>query len=147
MRPPLVVTRDPSLADTKLVGEEAFDWAGWSVSGAGDVDGDGHDDLLISSFWHDPGGIAYLVHGGGLFESASIRAHETVGVAGFEPAAPCSQTRRFPRRCRRTLTFRPIALTWHSTDRRRLSRGRGTVTRHNRGCDGSGLLEWARASP
>jgi hypothetical protein len=59
---PLTGTRDLALADAKLVGEEDGDYAGASVSGAGDVDGDGHDDLVVGA----PGnheGAAYLMLG------------------------------------------------------------------------------------
>jgi hypothetical protein len=62
---PVTGTFDLSLASAKLVGEEASDYAGWPVSGAGDVDGDGQDDLLVGAFWNDEG--AYVVYGGGLF--------------------------------------------------------------------------------
>ena len=55
-------TLDLSLADAKLLGEERNDQAGYSVSGAGDVDGDGHHDILVGAPWHG-GGIAYLVLG------------------------------------------------------------------------------------
>jgi hypothetical protein len=61
------VTIDLSTADAKLVGEEPDDQAGFSVSGAGDVDGDGHPDLLIGAYNNDEGGsnagAAYLVRG------------------------------------------------------------------------------------
>jgi hypothetical protein len=72
VRGPVTGILDLSLADAKLVGEAAFDFAGQSVSGAGDVDGDGHDDLLIGATGHDEGhatgspyapGAAYLVSG------------------------------------------------------------------------------------
>src|SRR6185436_11204046 len=43
VRGPITGTFDLSLADAKLLG------AGSSVSGAGDVDADGHDDLLIGA--------------------------------------------------------------------------------------------------
>src|SRR6185436_10070932 len=64
---PVTGTVDLSLADAKLVGEEDDDAAGGSVSGAGDVNGDGPDDLLVGA----PGpsklglyaGAAYLVLG------------------------------------------------------------------------------------
>ena len=53
-----------------LIGQSAGDQAGFSVSGAGDVDGDGRDDLLIGSpgqsdVWPD-GGAASLVLGSAL---------------------------------------------------------------------------------
>lgn len=56
-------------ADRKLVGEAPGDGAG-SVSSAGDVDGDGADDLLVGAPGNDRGGTdagaAYLILGGGL---------------------------------------------------------------------------------
>ena len=39
-----------NLADAKLVGEEAFDHAGWSVASAGDLNRDGHDDILVGAY-------------------------------------------------------------------------------------------------
>ncbi len=71
VRGPVTGILDLSLADAKLVGEETHDYAGRSVSGAGDVDGDGHTDLLIGAAGHDEGGAggpyapgaAYLVLG------------------------------------------------------------------------------------
>jgi hypothetical protein len=51
-----------------LPGIDGFDFAGYSVSGAGDVNGDGTDDLLIGAKGGDPGredgaGESYLVFG------------------------------------------------------------------------------------
>ncbi len=61
------VTIDLSMADAKLVGEATEDWAGTNVSGAGDVDGDGHDDLLVGAWGnYEEGtyaGVAYLLLG------------------------------------------------------------------------------------
>ena len=54
-----------SSADYTFTGEAAQDTAGWRVSGAGDVDGDDLDDLLIGANYNDNGGAnagaAYLV--------------------------------------------------------------------------------------
>jgi hypothetical protein len=46
----------------------AFDWSGYSVSSAGDVNGDGFDDLIIGAKYADPNGInfagqSYVVFG------------------------------------------------------------------------------------
>ena len=48
----------------KLTGETAGDDSGWSVSGAGDVNGDGLSDLLIGAYGHNNlAGRSYLVFG------------------------------------------------------------------------------------
>jgi hypothetical protein len=51
-----------------LRGADSFDFAGYSVSGAGDANADGVDDLLIGAWGADPGGmneagVTYLVFG------------------------------------------------------------------------------------
>lgn len=61
--------RDPSLADAQFTGESGSDFAGVSVSAAGDVDADGFDDLLVGAVYNDEGGsdagAAYLILGPG----------------------------------------------------------------------------------
>jgi len=52
-------------ADATFLGTATGDAAGRSLAGAGDVDGDGYDDILVSAY-NDPGGdtgIVYLIHG------------------------------------------------------------------------------------
>ena len=67
-----------------LDGEAAFDRSGWSVSGAGDVNGDGMDDLIVGAWGADLNGSAsgrsYLVFG-----KADTTAVElsTLGAGGF----------------------------------------------------------------
>jgi len=54
-----------SLADYGFIGESNSDYAGYSVSEAGDVNGDGLDDILIGAYLNDDGasnaGKAYLL--------------------------------------------------------------------------------------
>ena len=58
---------DLSNADASFIGERAGDTAGISVSGAGDVNGDGFDDLLIGASNNEEGGRiagqSYLIFG------------------------------------------------------------------------------------
>jgi hypothetical protein len=58
---------DLGQADAVLSGAAAGDYAGYSVDGAGDVNGDGFDDVIVGAFWADVSGFndgkAYLVHG------------------------------------------------------------------------------------
>jgi hypothetical protein len=65
-----------SLADYSFVGENSSDGAGFSVSSAGDVDGDGLDDLLVGAYQNDDGGTyagkAYLILGASLGSTSEI---------------------------------------------------------------------------
>ncbi|MBI1871084.1 MAG: FG-GAP repeat protein [Chlamydiae bacterium] len=69
-------TIDLSLADYAFVGENAYDYSGYSVSGAGDVDGDGKSDLLIGARSNDEGGTdagkTYLILAKSLGSSNTI---------------------------------------------------------------------------
>lgn len=57
-----------SVPDVNMTGEATCDWFGYSVSGAGDVNGDGYDDVLIGAERNAAGGPnagrAYLYYGG-----------------------------------------------------------------------------------
>jgi hypothetical protein len=58
---------DLSAVSASFWGEDAGDWAGYFVSGAGDVDGDGYGDILIGAYGDDDlgsmSGQTYLVLG------------------------------------------------------------------------------------
>jgi len=47
----------PTDRDAKLLAESRDDYAGYSVSGAGDIDGDGLDELLVGAYGDDDGGM------------------------------------------------------------------------------------------
>ncbi|MES2642096.1 MAG: MopE-related protein [Myxococcota bacterium] len=68
-------------SDAILLGETTLDQAGYTVSGAGDVDADGYDDLLIGAPDADrtglSAGLAYLVRGP-VFGTSSLASAEAV---------------------------------------------------------------------
>ena len=43
----------------QINGEAAYDQSGISVSAAGDINGDGIDDLIVGAFGADPNGVSY----------------------------------------------------------------------------------------
>jgi len=83
-----MIMGDSSLAsaDYLLRGRAADDSAGTSLSGIGDVDGDGLDDILIGAYGNDDGGVdagvAYLMYGSGLVSSTLSLAYSTYEFLG-----------------------------------------------------------------
>ncbi|MDP6942939.1 MAG: integrin alpha [Myxococcota bacterium] len=84
---------DLSLADYQLTGEAKHDSAGYSVAGAGDVNGDGRDDVIVSSRNNSNGGYnsgtAYVVLGSSLGSTSSISLSSTyklIGEAAYDTA-------------------------------------------------------------
>ena len=65
----LSMDTDLSQADASFIGEVAVDRAGESIAGAGDINADGYDDILIGAPYNDEGGVmgnagqVYLIFG------------------------------------------------------------------------------------
>ncbi len=68
-------------------GIDAYDFSGFSVSSAGDMNGDGFDDMLIGAFLADPNGShsgeTYLVYGAASGIPASLDLSSLDGSNGF----------------------------------------------------------------
>ncbi|SEQ20769.1 integrin alpha [Nitrosomonas ureae] len=72
----------------RLDGEEFNDSSGWSVSSAGDVNGDGFDDLIIGAFGAGPNGVynagsSYVVFGKSAGFNSSLDLSKLDGINGF----------------------------------------------------------------
>ncbi|WOF72537.1 integrin alpha [Parvibaculaceae bacterium PLY_AMNH_Bact1] len=71
----------------RLEGVAAGDWAGMSVSGAGDVNGDGFDDVIVGGYHADPNGVdsgsSYVVFGKAGGFAASTNLSTLDGTNGF----------------------------------------------------------------
>ncbi len=72
----------------KLVGAAANDGFGYAVSEAGDINGDGIEDLIVSAVGADPGGVssagaAYVVFGRSTGFSATLNVSTLNGTNGF----------------------------------------------------------------
>ena len=72
----------------KITGETDFDRAGQSVSSAGDVNGDGFDDLIVGAYGNDAGGsyagAAYVVFGAASGITSVNLDDIALGVGGFK---------------------------------------------------------------
>jgi hypothetical protein len=71
-------------ADVVLSGEATEDGLGYSVSGAGDVNNDGYDDVVVGAGWNDDNGIeagkAYVYYGGAGMDSSSDASFKGVAA-------------------------------------------------------------------
>jgi hypothetical protein len=86
-----------AVADLTLTGAAALDQFGNSVSGAGDVNGDGHGDVIVGAYLNDAGGVnagrAYVYDCNRYFVTApnggetwNVGATKTISWLGAEPA-------------------------------------------------------------
>jgi hypothetical protein len=71
----------------RLDGVAEYDWLGWSVSNAGDVNGDGFDDVIVGTHRADPYGsllsFSYVVFGKASGFSATMELSSLDGSNGF----------------------------------------------------------------
>ncbi len=78
------------VAHADLTGEAAYDYAGWSVAPAGDVDGDGLADVLVGAYGNDGGGTdagaTYLFFGATLTTGGSLALADADAVFRGEAA-------------------------------------------------------------
>jgi Ca2+-binding RTX toxin-like protein len=71
----------------RLGGAAAGNWSGFSVSGAGDVNGDGYEDLIVGAYRADPNGTdsgaSYVVFGKASGFGATLALSALNGTNGF----------------------------------------------------------------
>jgi hypothetical protein len=74
----------PAASGFSIIGEKAGDFAGQAVSAAGDVNGDGYDDILIGGTYSAE---AYVIYGNGLGRG-TLGLAELNGTNGFTLVGP-----------------------------------------------------------
>jgi hypothetical protein len=92
-----IANGNPATARTRIIGDQADAWVGYSVDGAGDVNGDGYADVIIGAGRYDtdasfPGWVRHFLGN----ESDEGAAFLFLGsAAGIADASPASAYARF----------------------------------------------------
>ena len=72
----------------KIIGEDNSDNSGWSASGAGDMNGDGYDDLIVGAYLaeetSDGEGISYVIYGGNFLSNVVVGSGVISGTTEAE---------------------------------------------------------------
>ena len=64
-------------------GDESFDQAGWSASSAGDINGDGFDDVVVGAPYAGSAGEAYVIFGGAGSFGTDVGGRQVIDVTGL----------------------------------------------------------------
>jgi hypothetical protein len=86
----IVANGNPANADVQLESDQGWAWLGWSVAGAGDVNGDGYADVIVGAPNYDAGeldeGAAFVYLGEDMPASP---APEPTFITGLAAGVAC----------------------------------------------------------
>ena len=87
-----IANGNPATADAQIAARQVEAYLGWSVSGAGDVNGDGYADVIVGATDYDAGetdeGAAFVFLGNGGADGRTVLTRQLRGTAGSLPVEP-----------------------------------------------------------